>query len=141
MKNTIKMAVCAIAMLVTFLPMQGSAVAQTAAIGGANCTLANRGTSVSGIPDTKEKLVPSVRKQLSGYALQAKKNSCNIELVCVGASNSEANMEYARQACVVVRDAFIRAAGKGDWGKPNILVSRKAPGGSFAAGLVYITLR
>ncbi|GLQ57946.1 hypothetical protein [Devosia nitrariae] len=101
-----------------------------------NCSIS--GTAVlQGIPDTKDGLAPSVGREIAGYGRQAKASDCSISLVCVARDGGDTSREFARQQCVVVRDHLVSAG----FAKANISTSRKNPGGSFAAGAVYLSVQ
>lgn len=111
----------------------GAAFAQGAQ---SNCSIS--GTAVlQGIPDTKDGLVPSVGREIAGYGRQAEAANCGISLVCVATDGGDASREFARQQCVVVRDHLVSAG----FTKANISTSRRDPGGSFAAGAVYLSVQ
>jgi uncharacterized protein YggE len=110
-----------------------AAVAQEAQ---SNCSISGT-AALQGIPDTKEGLAPSVAREIAGYGRQAEASNCGISLVCVATDSGDTSREFARQQCVVVRDQLVRAG----FAKANISTSRKNPGGSFAAGAVYLSVQ
>ena len=94
--------------------------------------------SFPNIPQVKEELLPSVRKQLAAAGLRAKMTDCTVKLVCVGTNGSDAAREIAGAQCSVAKDAIYRGARSPSWPRGNIKVSRKGPGSGLVAGAVYV---
>jgi hypothetical protein len=96
------------------------------------------GTAVlANVASTRDGLLPSLGREITGYGRQAQAGNCVIELVCVAVDSGDAARDVASKQCVVVRDRLVKAG----FPKANIDTSRKNPGNGRMPGMVYFTVK
>jgi len=117
----------------------GKAAAQEMVSG--TCEMPGAQYAFSGVPTDGNPPLPSTIKTIGAVTLLARQNSCNIQLVCVRASQSEADVLKQRNQCVAVRQAIVRSNKGGSFGRDNIFIHRTKPTKSYKLGNVYAILR
>ncbi len=117
------------------------ALAQDASMASGTCKTPGAQYAFAAVPTDGRKPLPSDQKQIGALALLARQNGCNIELVCVRASDAPEERQKQRNQCVGVRDTLVRATRGARFGKDNIIVHRTKPSGGYKANVIYAILR
>ncbi len=124
----------AVMVAVAGLGLGGGAVSVQAQEAASACTTPGT-VPLTGIGQSREDIVPSQGRLISGYGRAAKVGGCKISLVCVATDPSDPAREVARQQCVAVRDTLVRSG----FVKADIETSRQNPGDGRTAGTVYFS--